>query len=354
MGLRLLSSRTRHARLCTWCKSSNFAPMKILDAIRNWGRKDNHTLRYNTYAYGMPFELTRHKFGETEYLNIVQILTDLYAEVVWSSVADSALYKAWQDFVNRNGQRILTQLLTGAGYAVIGYHAETDYKGQQVWYFYELPTTAYTVTSSDNRTYISAVDTTQLFYVLKSPTYELTGKSDHEWCKPFIAMLDAVLNGATTTAERLGAYVVMSPKSDNYGGEIDEKEKDELEKAIAKDYGMLGKQKQMLLLSRPMDSQIVSLAGVDTRMNDKARAAVLSIADRLKVPANQIAFIDGGQSKSFANGTEYREGDVAKYRTFRRLLNATFYDMATELGMKVNYEIENEPKTTQGQNIEQA
>lgn len=328
--------------------------MKIWDTIRNWGRKDNHTLHTNTYLYGVPIELCKHKFGETEYLNIAQILTDLYAEVVWSSPSDSPLYKAWVDFVNRNGQRILTQLLTGAGFSVIGYHSEQDGLGGVVWYFYELPSTAYTITTSEYRTYVAPIDKTQLFYVLKSPTFEQTGRSDHDWCKPFIAMLDAVLNGATTTAERLGAYVVMSPETDNYGGEMDENEKDELEKQIANDYGMLGKQKQLMVLSRPMRSQVVSLAGVDARMSDKAKAAILGIADRLKVPANQIAWIDSSNSKALANGTELREGDISKYRSFRRLLNATWYDMAVELGMKVNYIIENEPKTTQGQNIEQA
>jgi hypothetical protein len=102
-----------------------------------------------------------------------------------------------------------------------------------------------------------------------------------------------------------------------------------------------------------MDTEVVSLANVDIRMNDKARLAILAIADRLKVPANQIGIIDANSSKTLSNGTELREGDLAKYRSFRRLLNATFYDMATELGMQVNYTLENEPKTVQGQTIEQ-
>ena len=107
-----------------------------------------------------------------------------------------------------------------------------------------------------------------------------------------------------------------------------------------------------MVLPRPMKSQVISLAAIDMRLMDKVKSAVLAIADRLKVPANQIALIDGGQAKSFANGSEYREGDLAKYRAFRRLLNSTLYDMAVELGMKVNYTIENEPKTVQGQTIE--
>lgn len=118
-------------------------------------------------------------------------------------------------------------------------------------------------------------------------------------------------------------------------------------------YGMLSRQRQVMVLPRPMDSQVVSLAAVDARMKDKAQLAILAITDRLKVPANQIGIIDANSSKALANGSELREGDLAKYRSFRRLLNATWYDMATELGMQVNYTLENEPKTIQGQTIEQ-
>lgn len=331
---------------------STFAAMKVLDSIKNRLSKiGNHTLFLRTGMYGVPIELTKHKFGEAAYLNILQLLTDIYAEVEWSSPTETPMYKAWEDFVNRNGQRILTQLLNDEGYIVVGYHSEELADGR-VWSFYQLPTSAYSTKTIGNRIEVYCYDKEQLFYVIKSPTFEQTGKGDHEWCKPFIAMLDAVLNGATTTAERLGAYVVMSPKNDNFGGTINKDEKKVLEDELQQDYGMLGKQRQMMVLTRPMDSQVVSLASVDTKMNEKYRAAVLGIADRLKVPANQIAMIDANSSKALSNGSELREGDIAKYRSFRRLLNATLYDMATELGMRVDYTIENEPKTIQGQTIE--
>jgi hypothetical protein len=62
------------------------------------------------------------------------------------------------------------------------------------------------------------------------------------------------------------------------------------------------------------------------------------------VPANQVGIIDANSSKSFANGSELREGDITKYRNFRRLLSFTFYQMAEDLGLQVDYIIENEPK----------
>ena len=330
--------------------------MKIADYIKGIFTRDNHVLTYLRGGYIPNFDITKHKFGETIYLNIVELLTSIYSEVTWlpkDNAAETPKFKAWRSYVNRNGQRILTQLLFNPdGFCVIGYDSELN-DGVETWRFYELPNTEWQKVSTANEIRIECKNKAQRYYVLKSPTIEAVGRSEHSLCEGYVKMIDAVLNGATTTAERLGAYVVMSPSADNFGGELLKIEKDELEKELQKEYGMLSKQKQIMVMSRPMNSQIVSLAAIDIKMNDKLRAAVLAIADRIKVPANQIALIDANSSKALSNGGELREGDTAKYRSFRRLLNATFYDMAVELGMRVDYKIENEPKTIQGQTIEQ-
>ena len=332
--------------------------MKILDNIRAAiNRRDNHTIRYYGYGYVPEFSVSCHPFGETLFLNIVEILTDIYAEVEWQQLGvtqPTAMFTAWRDWAYRNGQRILVKLYRDKGYCVIGWRSDLTTDGKVTYAFYEIPDKDYTTKRlKDGREVVELKDNSQNYYVLKSPTFEAVGMSDHKLCEPFIKMLDAVLNGATTTAERLGAYVLMSPQSDNFGGVLEKSEKEELEQATTREYGMLSRQKQIMLMPRPMQSQVISLAGVDTKMQDKARTAILGIADRIKVPANQIAFIDANSSKSLSNGTELREGDLSKYRQFRRVLNATFYDMAKELGMSVNYTIENEPLTVQGQQIEQ-
>ena len=336
---------------------SNFAVAKTNDManffhnIRNYLASKNHILRTNPHMYIPNWDVCAHKFGETIYLNAVELITDIYSEVIWTSV-DTPKFRAWRDWVNRNGQRILVQLQRVKGYTVIGYKLIPQADGTTTYTFYELGEDKYRTRTVGDKEVVECLDDGQLFYVLREPTFEATGKGSHEWCEPYIKMLDAVLNGSTTIAERLGAYVVMSPKTDNFGGILTEGDKKDIEDVLQKEYGMLSRQKQIMLLNRPMDVQVVSLAAVDVKMKDKANLAILAIADRLKVPANQLSIIDGGQAKAFANGSEYREGDIAKYRTFRRLLNATFYDMATELGMQVNYTIENEPKTVQNQTIE--
>lgn len=331
--------------------------MKILDNIRAaFARdKENRVLRHFSFGYIPDWDLSKHRFGETMYLNIVELLTDIFSEVEFtqSNVPEpTAKFKAWRDWVYRNGQRILVELFRGEGYVVVGYDMQADASGVY-WRFYELASDQYDVRTEGKKQVVKPRNEQQMVYVLKSPTFDATGKGDHAWCEPFISLLDAVLNGAHTTSERLGAYVLMSPKQDNFGGVLTEDEKKDLEEQTSKEYGMLSKQKQLMLLPRPMDASVVSLAGVDLRMAEKARTALLGIADRIKVPANQIAFVDANSSKTLSNGTELREGDMAKYRQFRRLLNATFYDMAAELGMQIDYTIENEPLSSQGQKIEQ-
>lgn len=334
-------------------KKQYFCGVKIADYIRNlFSSGANHTLFYGS-SFIPDYSITHHPFGESIYMNIVEILTDLYAEVLWSDTAriNPAKFDAWKAFVDVHGHRLLVQLLTRpTGFAVIAYGEQNG-----SWYFREMNSSEYTVTTTnDQRVVVKALNTAQLYYVLKSPTLEAIGKSDWQLCKPYIDMLDAVINCATTTAERLGAYVVMTPDgSGTFGGVITEDDKKRIEKEMQETYGGLRKQQQIMILPKPMKSQVVSLAAVDVRFKEKALMAVLAICDRVKVPANQVAIVDANGSKSLSNGTELREGDTAKYRSFRRLLNATLFDFASEIGLQVNYTLENEPKTVQGQTIEQ-
>lgn len=324
--------------------------MNFLQKILNsFGGKSAVIRRYGV-TYTPSIELSRYRFGETLFLNCAQLLTDIYAELYWET-SNNAKALAWRAWVNDYGQRNLLRLLRHDGYIVVGYD-ESEIDGS-LWRFYDLPETAYEKENRGGDIVIRCHNELQRFYVLQSPTFAQTGESDYYWCKPFIKLADAALNGATTTSERLGAYVVLSPESGEFGGVLIPEEKEELEKEMEKEYGALSKQKQLMLLPRPMRSQVVSLAGVDLRMQEKIKAAVLGIADRLKIPANQVAFIDSSNSKSLSNGTELREGDMAKYRSFRRLIDATYYKMARDLGLFVNYRLENEPMSVQGQKIEQ-
>lgn len=56
------------------------------------------------------------------------------------------------------------------------------------------------------------------------------------------------------------------------------------------------------------------------------------IADRLKIPANQISVIESSTSGNALSNGEMREGDMLKYKAFERLLNKTFVRIASDFG----------------------
>jgi hypothetical protein len=92
-----------------------------------------------------------------------------------------------------------------------------------------------------------------------------------------------------------------------------------------------------------MNVQTLSLASMDLKVSEKVKIAILAIAGKIKVPANQVPLIDAMSSKSLSNGGELREGDFNKYQTFERLLNKTFIRFAEELRLQVDYTIYNKP-----------
>lgn len=323
--------------------------MTFIEKIKDLFTKQQKrgVLRYGGNMYMPDCGITQYRFGETLFLNGVQLLSDLYSELYWET-SRTEKATAWRRWVSDTGQRNILRLFRD-GYIVVGYKEDASIG----WGFYDMPSSEYTVTKEGGDLIVRCQKETQYFYVLLSPTYSQTGYSDYYWCKPFIKLADAALNSACTTSERLGAYIVLSPETNDFGGTLTDAEKDAVEVELEKEYGALSKQKQVMLLSRTMRSQVVNLAGVDLRMQEKVKSAILGMADRLKIPANQIAFIDSTSSKTLANGGELREGDMAKYRTFRRLMDATYYKMAHDLGIFADYRLENEPLSIQGQKIEQ-
>ena len=185
-------------------------------------------------------------------------------------------------------------------------------------------------------------------YVMRSETFQLTGMSDKALLNGYLTYLDNILNSSNTVTARLGAMIMASPlQSNNPAPDILlPEEVAELEKNTSENYGSLKTQKQIQVWGRPMKFDTVSLSSIDNKMTEK-KTCVLAIADRIKVPANQIALIDALSSKAFANGSEMLQGDFAKYQSFERLLNCTFVRMAQYVGLRVDYKIYNKPEVKQ-------
>lgn len=320
--------------------------MKILNNIRSWWakRRNDVVTDLSLTGFGSLSMAERMNFANVIFYNICDLLTDISAAVEFRyKGGDLQLFAGFKTFFDSWGKYVLNALFKN-GFVVIGRR-----KGD-TW-FWVLDPSEYTQNTTNAgllKVYPNRDDVE--IYVMSSQTMKLEGKSDREMLQPFLRYLDNVLNGSNTVSERMGTLVVMSPQQASgvpVSTILTEKDKERIEKEIGGNdskYGYLRNQKSMLLLPNAMNIQTINLAGMDNRMQEKVRTAILAICDRIKVPANQVAIIDANSSKSLANGTELREGDLSKYRNFRRLLNVTFYQMAIDLGLDVDYIIENEPR----------
>ena len=318
--------------------------MKILNYIRSWlsRRSNNIVTDLSLTGFGGFGIGERLNFANAIFYNICDLLTDISAAVEFKyKRGDLELFAGFKVFFDAWGKYVLNALFKN-GYVVIGR------RKNDTW-FRVLNENEYNLNTNNGILQAQPYDKDIDVYVMRSQTMMLEGKSDRDVLMPFLKYLDNVLNGSNTVSERMGAMVVMSPQQASgvpVPTILTEKDKERIEKEIGgKDskYGYLRNQKSMLLLPNAMNIQTINLAGLDNRMQEKVRTAILAICDRIKVPANQVAIIDANSSKTLANGSELREGDLTKYRNFRRLLNVTFYKMAVDLGLDVDYVIENEP-----------
>lgn len=313
--------------------------MKIKDYIlRVFGWKDN--IVHLPYTGDYPLQITeRLPFSEVVFLNICDILTDLCGSVNWvRKSGDVTLFAEFSGLFSSFGKYILNEIYR-RGYVVIGYREDVglrvlrrdEYVGEM------LPCGSMQVIPTDKEFRV---------YVMQSSTLMLTGKSDMDILFPYLQLLDNVLNGTNTISQRMGAVVFLSPQQVSGAPTstvLLKGDKEAIENELGSKYGYLRGQKGVCVLPNAMKIDTINLATLDNKMAERVKIAVLAIADRIKVPANQVAMIDANSSKSLSNGSELREGDMVKYRNFRNLLNSTFWLLAQDIGLQVDYTIENDP-----------
>lgn len=327
--------------------AANYESMKILDEIKRRFFRAGEVLFWNreTSFFG-GFGCAHYSFAPLIWYNICDLLTDLIEDVKIENavkdekpLSDKGLkFAAFKVFVYAWGKTVL-QRLFDEGFVVIGY----DPKKLRFW---QMESTEYRQVNESDVTFVEPVDKSVELYVMKSATFVSFSKSDKAICKGFLDFLDDVFNGSATVSKRLGAVVVASPK--NLTGAptatvLTDEQKKKMEKEMREDYGAISRQSNIMLLPREMTWQTINLAGLDLKMAEKAKTAILAIVDRIKIPANQVAIIDAQSSKSLANGGEIREGDKLKYKTFRRLFERSFADMARFYGLQITYVIDGEP-----------
>lgn len=308
--------------------------------------------RFNRYSYLRPAYwvggwegLTCLPFGELVFQNTVEMLTDLNNDVTFTNVdgRDAMTFAEFVRFFNEEGEAALWCVYR-YGFAVVGIRFEGN--GNYIDRLRLLNPDEWRTEYRDGKSFIVAKDERLKVYVMKSTTYTVKGIGDYELCRPAIEFLDNTMNASNTSVKKLGAFVVASPETAGAAptpAVLRKEDKEDMEKEISREYGLLSKQRQIMLLPRGMKFETISLTGIDTRLVERVKLNVELIADRLKIPASQIAVIDATAGKSLSNGGEVHEGDRLKYKTYERLLNKTFVAFAQVLGLNVTYTIYNKP-----------
>lgn len=317
--------------------------MRIIDEIKKRFFRQSEVIFWrNGRPYFDGWGFCRHKFAEVIWYNICDILTDLIEDVQISNAAptpeNSVRFAAFKSFVYVYGKQVL-QRLFDEGFVVIGYDPN-------IGVFWQMSDAEYVKVGEREAVLAKPVNENVKTYVMKSSTFLTYCKSDLSMCKGFLDYLNDVLNGSATVSKRLGAVVVASPK--NLTGSptavvLSDEQKKKMENDMRDDYGALSEQSNIMLLPREMNWQVINLAGLELRLQEKVKTAILAIVDRVKIPANQVAIIDAQTNKQMANGSEIREGDKLKYKTFRRLFERTFVDMARSYALRISYAIDGEP-----------
>ena len=319
--------------------------MSILNSIGSWFKRDRKDALENPYvgAFFGGVTLTRSPFARLVFANVCDILYSLGNDVELKNngTRDIMRFAYFKQFYERNFHKVF-HLLAQQGFAVIGTDGER---------FSLLRNSEYvTATDVQGNTIFCPLDKSISIYVMESDAYSVYGMSDEQLCKPALDYIDSVLNASHTIANRLGAFIVATPKAPNgssVGGMLTKKDKEDLEKEVREKYGAKSDQSQILILPNEMDFKTMSLASIDVKTTEKLTAGVCMICDRIGVPANQVALIDTHSSKALANGSELREGDYNKYQSFERLLEHTFIRMADAFGISVDYTIYNKPERQQ-------
>lgn len=171
----------------------------------------------------------------------------------------------------------------------------------------------------------------QQLEVFFSDTYEVFGTSDGVMLKDTMKAIDNALNASQTVIKRLGVVVTGTPEQPSQNPQIvqlDNNEKDEIEREIQQDYGMLEEQKQFLLFRRPMKLQRIALGGRDLMITETVEMFTKILCDATNIPYDVMAM--SGQS-TFNNMEQAEksmqdtaEEFVSKIWTFLRVLGIDF------------------------------
>jgi hypothetical protein len=299
--------------------------VKIKDIIRKrilnfiGGASPNMVKRQ---PHSINFPLGNFKFAEVIFENITEILIDLQSDT---------------SLIFQGGNEI--------SFDIINLFFKKEGK-KFLYYTYRYGRVFLKETRGDYDYFFSKKNKAKRVIVFDSEHYQMYGKSHFDKLFPFFDLLNNILNASNTITKRLGVAVFatpVTPGSSSFTGNLTPEQKRKIETELENTYGALESQNILHILTEDLKFNQINLAGQNINLTERSKIAILTIADKIKVPANQISLIDASTSKAFANGSEILAGDFQKYQSFERLLVSTFYPLAEILGCAITYDIYNKP-----------
>ena len=295
-------------------------------------------IRKNEQSYDI--NIGNLNFSQVVFENVCDILVDLVSDTTLELKSGNAkAFQAFNKFFNRDGKKAMVEIFN-QGYMVIGYKDKN---------FYLLDASDYYKVTNGKRLEFKHRDPKWKgeIIIFEGEHHRIYNKSHLESLKPFLEMLNNVLNASNTITKKLGVTVFATPRTVSGMNTVQKlfpSEVKKLEESIETNYGALDTQKIIHFLGDDLRIEVINLAGQNLGLEEKLKIAVLAIADKIKCPANQISLVDANVSKAFANGSEIMEGDFQKYQSFERLLTSTFIELAKQLQIDITYTIYNKPK----------
>jgi hypothetical protein len=312
--------------------------MEIINQIKRIFSRKNQVLFNTGYLTYGDLQIGSQPFGRTIFASCVEALTDLANDVAFVLEAgNKEKFTHFNSLFKEYGEFILNKIYSD-GFVILGYNRDLGFR--------ILTTEEYQISTINNKVIARSTIQDVEVYAMQSQTYSSFGISDYGFCAPYVKYLDNILNASNTATERLGVMAIVTPRNGSQSplpAVLTKDQKKEIEDEMQNEYGALRKQNTLMVLPREMNVSTLSLANIDIKVQEKVKLAILAIAGKIKIPANQVPLIDAMSSKSLSNGGELKEGDFSKYQSFERLLNKTFIRLAEDMHIRVNYTIYNKP-----------
>lgn len=298
--------------------AKNFLSKAIKNTVQRFGVR-----RYSLSGGTIGFDFTKFKFADAVFLSIIKKLliglqnTEYQLITNDLGIEKQKLFNSFKNIFEDNiEQVVLLYLMNGIVY----------FKRDKINNHLTLTNNEYEAT-----------------YYIQSTTYKLYQKSDFEVLEDDLKHIDNLLNAVSTATERLGVLTILTPETSNVAPVmLREDDFKDLEKDIAKDYGILSNQTPIKVMRRKFDVNTINLAGANLRTNENLQTAVKIVCDVLEVPYEIVSSAIVGNPNQ--TGVYQVEAIKRLYDTVEKYVNVFVKFAEKDLNLKLDYTILTKPQ----------